>query len=179
VLVHDTAVRRPLLDAQPEGLPHIRTGARPRLCRTLPSTSQNSSRISLFGSGPNPKGPAVSQWRTPLSNFCFCQPNLIHAHLRRFAPAGRPPLQIPQIDCARCSPPDGTVPPPAVPADSRRLAHGFQPLAEGGLARQRFHLPYPHSAARTSCRHQSDPHACAVLKARQIKHFPLKAHRFD
>jgi hypothetical protein len=29
-----------------------------------------------------------------------------------------------------------------------RLAHGFQPLAEGCLARQRFHPPYPHHAVR-------------------------------
>jgi len=176
LVIHDPAVRNPLLKAQPEGLPHVHAGrfdATPLAgAQLFPKESVQGLLLAFSAEPQRLAGFQVARHRQELLLFAYM--DLIHAHLPqgRIAPGGAPALQIPQVDCAHRAlrPPES---PRHLPRRRTlaRLAHNlFAPLAERRFARQLLDLLCLDSAVRTADPVQLDHHRRTVLKARQIAH---------
>src|ERR1017187_4611734 len=179
LVIHDPALRQPLLDALSERLPHVHT-SRPnhatlkgaqllleelvqRLFLPFPPEPQRLSRLQVAYHG---------------EKLLFLpQMNLVHPHL----PQGRlpacrcPALQIPQIDGAHRAPrqPNLLRPPPHRCTLAGQPYRLFEALAERRLAGQLRYLLRLHAAVRAAHPIQLKHHRRPILRPGQIAHLPL------
>src|SRR5262249_42235823 len=142
LVVHDAALRRPLLDAQSIRLPHIHADSLDALpLKRAKLFTEEFVQGFLFALPSKPQSLARIQVAYHRKELLFLsQMDLVHAHLpqRRFPPRSVPALQVTQIDAAY-----GALCQPKLPGDTarRRALTGlpyslFEAFAKACLARQ-------------------------------------------
>src|SRR5258707_5707918 len=181
LVVHDAALRQPLLDALPKWVPHVHTGRSHSAAlkgtqlrleelveRLLPAFRPEPYRLA-----------AVQVAHHGDELLLLAKKDLVDPHLPKcwFAPRLSPTCQITLIDGPHRARRKAKL--PRHSAGRRTLAglpdRILEALAERCLRGQQGHLLRFHSAVRAAHTVQLHHHCGQIFKARQIAHFPLIA----
>src|SRR5208337_3405961 len=179
LVVHDPALRHPLLQALLKGFPHIDASGSNRT--PLKSTQSLLEKLVQRFFLPLPSEPQrlsrlqVRNYRQKL--LLLPEIDFVHSHLpsRWPSPTLGPAFQIPQVDGPHRAGSQAQLP----RHSSYRRALASQPhrflkaLTEGRLARQLRYFLHLDPALRTAHSIQLDHHRRAVLEAGQIPHLAL------